>query len=98
MASRIDAKKLQEVDHAFDVLSTADGDMFMTLSHIGSIITSESEAISTLITGNKNKSARDRIRRDRALLQPLRKQLTAAISELQNAQQKLGYAAGSGGA
>jgi hypothetical protein len=45
-----------------------------------------------MLTARNTEAARDRIRLGRENLQPLRKQLTAAISELQDAQRALGYA------
>lgn len=89
---RVDAKKLQEVDSAFDVLSNADGDLFERLSQIGWMLTNESEVIATMLAAGETEAARDRIREGREKLQPLRKRLTAAIGELQDAQQALGYA------
>ena len=78
-------KEAGEIDAAFDKLSTADGDMFLQLSHIGWMLTAESEVIATMLTAGHTEAARDRIRKGRENLQPLRKQLTAAISELQEA-------------
>jgi TIR domain len=92
VARRVDAKKLQEIDSAFDQLSTADGDLFQRLSSIGWMLTAESEVIATLLTAGRTEAARERIRKGRENLQPLRKQLTAAINELQEAQRNLGYA------
>jgi hypothetical protein len=72
---------------------TADGDLFQKLAKIGCQLTSEAEVIATMLTSGQTEAARNRLREGRILLQPLRKSLTAAIHDLQNAQQKLGYAA-----
>jgi len=90
--SRVDAKKLSEIDDAFDELSTADGDLFEQLSQIGWRLAVEAEVIATMLTAGRTEAARERIRDGRTKLQPLRKSLTAAIDDLQEAQEKLGYA------
>ena len=92
---RVDTKKLDEIDRAFDALGTSDVDLFDQLSLIGSTLTAEAEAITSILTEGRTEAARDRIRDGRTKLQPLRKSLTAAIDDLQDAQQKLGYAGSS---
>ena len=92
---RVDTKKLDEIDRAFDALGTSDVDLFDQLSLIGSTLTAEAEAIASILTEGRTEAARDRIRDGRTKLQPLRKSLTAAIDDLQDAQQKLGYAGSS---
>jgi hypothetical protein len=89
---RVDAEKLKEIDKAFDVLSYADNDLFERLSTIGWILTAEAEDITTMLIEGRSESARDRIRDGRTKLQPLRRSLTAAIEDLQDAQETLGYA------
>jgi len=90
--AKVSTEKLEEIDNAFDVLSTADGDLFEQLSSIGWTLTSEAEVIATILTAGRIEAARDRIRNDRKRLQPIRKSLNTAIDELQDAQETLGYA------
>ena len=91
----MDTKKLEEIDRAFDALGTSDVDLFDQLSLIGSTLTAEAEVIASMLTEGRTEAARDRIRDGRTKLQPLRKSLTAAVDDLQDAQQKLGYAGSS---
>jgi hypothetical protein len=79
-----------------DTRSTADGEMFQRLSSIGWMLTADSEVIATMLTAGRTEAARDRIREGREKLRHLRKQLTAAMDELLEAQRVLGYAGHSG--
>jgi hypothetical protein len=89
---RVNADKLREIDGAFNTLSTADRDMFDELGQIGAMLTSESGEIARMLATGQDEQARARIREGRARLEPLRRQLSLAIDELQEAQQALGYA------
>ena len=82
---------LKAADEAFGRLATADGDLFASLSRVGEALTDEASDLVNLLIGGQDKIARERIASDRQRLVPLRRELSAALSQLQRIEASLGY-------
>jgi hypothetical protein len=65
--------------------------LFRSLVDIGSILTNESRVIVNLLLAGQEGAARQRILDGRAKLEPLEKQLSDAVRELQEVESALGY-------
>jgi TIR domain len=84
--------QLTQLDDTFAQLGTADGDLFLPLAQIGSVLTTESRTIANLLLAEQEAAARKRILDGRAALAPLEAQLSAAMQELKKIESSLGYA------
>lgn len=91
LASRLEAGKLKTLDETFERLSTADGDLFESLTRIGAVMTEESSAIVGLLFAGQEKIARKRILDGRETLLPLQRSLSQAMSNLHTIASSLGY-------
>ena len=78
-------------DQAFGRLATADGDLFASLSRVGEALTDEASDLVNLLLSGQDKVARVRIASGRERLLPLRRELSAALSQLQRIEASLGY-------
>ena len=88
---RTSPEVLKAADEAFGRLATADGDLFASLSRVGEALTDEASDLVNLLIGGQDKIARERIASDRQRLVPLRRELSAALSQLQRIEASLGY-------
>lgn len=81
---------LAEADRLLGRLSSADGDLFQSLTEIGSTLTSESRAIVNLLVARQRSAARERIRAGRERLLPLEDALEEATEKLEELEGELG--------
>jgi hypothetical protein len=79
-------------DAVFRMLGTADGDVFLHLSRIGEVLTSEARIVVNLLVGGQPDAARERVLAGRQKLAPLEADLQQTIEVLQDVESSLGYA------
>jgi hypothetical protein len=91
---RVSTEQLSEVDKIFELLGTADGDAFANMTQIGSYLRDESRAIVNSLLARQDAVARERIASTRTLLEPLERELSDALKEMQQLEASLGSASG----
>lgn len=89
---RLPAAQLQEVDDTFTQLGTADGDAFLEMTQIGSFLQNDARVIVNNLFARQEDAARKRIAATRLLLEPLERELSGAMIELQQLEASLGHA------
>jgi hypothetical protein len=84
-------RKVQQADRAFDMLTTADINLFDRLEQIGTLLTNEARAIGNLFVTGSPAAARRRILRGHGQLAALERELDKGIGVLQKVEQRVGY-------
>jgi hypothetical protein len=87
---RLSATELEEVDDTFEQLGTADGDAFARMTRIGGYLADESRAVINHLFAQQDAAARERVAATRQLLEPLERELSAGMRELQQLEASLG--------
>ena len=82
---------LAAADQTFARLGTADGDFFESLSRIGDVLGNETSDIANLLLGEQKAQASERITAAKRALLPLRRELAAAMSQLQQVEAAMGF-------
>ena len=91
LAQRTTADVLAAADQTFARLGTADGDLFESLSRIGDVLGDEASDIANLLLGEQEAQAAERITAAKRALLPLRRELAAAMSQLQQVEGAMGF-------
>lgn len=91
---RLSDDQLRDVDNTFAELGTADGDAFEQMTQIGDYLHDESRAIVNSLFARQEDVARERVVTTRKLLEPLERELSDAMKEMQQLEASLGHAGG----
>lgn len=91
LAQRSTSDVLAAADQTFARLGTADGDLFESLSRIGDVLGDEASDIANLLLGEQEAQAAERITAAKRALLPLRRELAAAMSQLQQVEGAMGF-------
>jgi hypothetical protein len=91
LAQRTTPDVLAGADQTFARLGTADGDLFESLSRIGDVLGDEASDIANLLLGEQEAQAAKRITAAKRALLPLRRELAAAMSQLQQVEGAMGF-------
>jgi hypothetical protein len=87
---RLSDEQLREVDDTFTRLGTADGDAFARMTRIGEYLSDESRAVVNALFANQPEAARERVASTRVLLEPLERELSDGMREMQQLEASLG--------
>jgi len=86
---RASTEQLSKTDKIFEVLGTADGDAFANMTQIGSYVRDESRSIINSLLAREDTVARERIASTRTFLEPLQRELSDALKEMQQLEASL---------
>jgi len=87
--------QLREVDDTFAALGTADSDAFQQMAQIGDYLRGESRAVVNSLFARPEEAARARVANAQKLLEPLERELSEAMKEMQQLEASLGHASSS---
>jgi hypothetical protein len=87
---RLSEAQLLDVDDTFEKLGDADGDAFARMTRIGEYLSEESRAVINHLLTHQDAAARERVASTRALLEPLERELSDGMKEMQQLEASLG--------
>lgn len=90
--TRLSDEQLRDLDNTFATLGTADGGAFKQMTQIGDYLRDESRAVVNSMFARQEEVARERVATTWRLLEPLEKELSDAMKQMQRLEASLGNA------